>query len=144
MSENELYRNIFFPLPYRVHFLIGLGILGWAANLHGLDLFGVDVVGAMGLRTEANPTNSAIPAYRPPTVNNSKAPSLYRATYRLFLSYSAFCMASWTLFRVMTRGDPSLVDKYGHIPVITAIAIICLLLCPFNILVKSERDKFIK
>ncbi len=144
MSENELYRNVSFPLPYRVLFLIGFGILGWATNLHGLDLCGVDVVGNMGLRTETNPTNSAIPVYRPPTFNKSKAAPLYQATYRLFLSYSGICIASWALFRLMTRGDPSLVDKYGHIPVITAIGIIFLLLCPFNILVKSERNKFIK
>ena len=31
-----------FPLPYRVFVLSGLGILGWATNLHGLHALGID------------------------------------------------------------------------------------------------------
>jgi hypothetical protein len=42
----------------------------------------------------------------------------------------------------MTHGDPSLLDKYAYIPVITAIAIIFLLLCPYDVLVRPEREKF--
>jgi hypothetical protein len=135
-QDDEIIQNSSFPLPYRVLCLIGLGMLGWAINLHVLDSCGVDVISTMALRTE---TSSV---YRFPTFNHSKAVAVYRSTYHLYLSYSGFCLASWTLFRLTTRGDPSLVDKYGCIPVITAMAIIFLLLCPFDILVKSEREKF--
>ena len=139
--DTDLLTNLSFPLPYRVLFLIGLGILAWATNLHGLNSCGVDVIGAMALRVETNPSNPSIPTYRP-AFNHSKIASLYQSAYRLFLSYTAICISSWVFFRLMTRGDPSLTDKYGYVPVITAIAIAFLLLCPYDVLVRSERDKF--
>ena len=139
--DTEFLTNLSFPLPYRVLFLIGLGILAWATNLHGLDSCGVDVIGAMTLRVETNPSNPTIPSYHP-AFNHLKIVSLYQSAYRLFLSYATICISSWALFRLMTRDDPSLTDKYGYVPVVTAIAIIFLLLCPYDILVRSERDKF--
>lgn len=139
--DSELLTNLSFPLPYRPLFLVGLQLLAWATNLHGLNSCGVDVTRAMSLRLETNFTRPSVPTYHP-AFNHLKTVSLYQSTYRLFLSYSSFCMSSWILFRVMTHGQPSLVDKYDYIPVITAIAIICLLLCPYDILVKSERQRF--
>lgn len=141
-QDDEVIQNSSFPLPYRVLCLIGLGMLGWATNLHILDLCGVDVVSVMALRTETSSTIKFIQDHRFSMFERSKAVALYRSIYSLYLSYSGLCIASWTLFRVMTRGDLSFVDKYGYIPVVTAMAIIFLLLCPFDILVKSERDKF--
>lgn len=129
-----------FLLPYRVLFLLGLGILAWATNLHGLNSCGVDVIGAMNLRAEANFTKPSFPTYHA-ALSHSKV-SLYGSTYRLLLSYACFCTSSWVLFRVVTNGDPLLMDKYGYVPVITAIATIFLLLCPYDILVRSEREKF--
>ncbi len=137
--DSEFLTNLSFPLPYRVLFLIGLGILAWATNLHGLNSCGVDVAGAMTFRVETNFSNP--PTYHP-GFNPLKIVSLYQAAYRLFLSYTSICIFSWVLFRVMTHGDPSLTDKYGYVPVITAIAIVFLLLCPYDILVRSEREKF--
>lgn len=136
--DSEFLTNLSFPLPYRVLFLIGLGTLAWATNLHGLNMCGVDVVGAMNLRAEANFTR---PTHHS-AFNHSKLVLLYQPIYRLFFLYTSFCLSSWVLFRVMTHGDPSLLDKYAYIPVITAIAIIFLLLCPYDVLVRPEREKF--
>jgi hypothetical protein len=89
--DSEFLTNISFPLPYRVLFLIGLGILAWATNLHGLNSCGVDVIGAMNLRAEANFSKPSIPTYHP-AFNHLKIVSLYRSTYRLFLSYTSICI----------------------------------------------------
>ena len=139
--DSEIFTNLSFPLPYRPLFLVGLQLFAWATNLHGLNSCGVDVTRAMSLRLETNFTRPSVPTYHP-ALNHLKTISLYKSTYQLFLSYSSLCMSSWVLFRVMTHGQPSLVDKYGYIPVITAIVIIFLLLCPYDILVKSERQRF--
>jgi hypothetical protein len=139
--DSEFLTNLSFPLPYRVLFLIGLGILAWATNLHGLNSCGVDIIGAMNLRAEANSSKPSIPTYHP-AFNYLKIVSLYQSIYRLFLSYTSICASSWVIFKVMTHGDPSLMDKHGYIPVMTAIAIIFIVLCPYDILIRSEREKF--
>lgn len=133
--------NFTFPLPYRVFSLIGLGILAWATNLHGLHLSGIDAVGALGLRTEAQ--KSRIPA-RPNGYTKHVPPSLlYLATYKIFFAYAALCLTSWTIYRICTRGDGLLVDAFGYIPLITGLVILAVLVCPMNILLKHERDKFL-
>ncbi len=50
-ESDDLSFVVAFPLPFRVLFLAGVGILGWAANLHGLRLLGVDAASALDLRT---------------------------------------------------------------------------------------------
>lgn len=139
-DHDEVYYHLAFPLPYRTFLLIGLGILGWATNLHGLDAAGVDVVAAMELRTDTNP--SAMPVHHSASFNHSKATVLYNTVYRLFFLYSTFCFLSWCFFRLLTHGDATLVDYYGYIPLITAIVLFLILICPYNILLRAEREKF--
>jgi len=139
VDSDEIYQHLSFPLPYRVLFLIGLGVLGWATNLHGLDLCGVDAVAAMDLRADAKPV---MPVHHSSAFNHSRAVALYHSAYRLFISYSLFCFLSWSFFRLLTHGGPSLVDSYGYIPVITALAIVIVLVLPHDILLRNERAKF--
>jgi len=138
----EIYYHLAFPLPYRTFLLIGLGILGWATNLHGLDAAGVDAVAAMDLRTDTNPSKPTMPVHHSLSFNHSKAIVLYNSVYRLLFLYSAFCFLSWCFFRLLTHGDAILVDYYGYIPLVTAITILLILICPYNILLKTEREKF--
>lgn len=135
----EIPYHLAFPLPYRTFLLIGLGILGWATNLHGLDAAGVDAVAAMDLRKDTNPM---MPVHYSASFNHSKAFALYSTVYCLLFLYSAFCFLSWSFFRLVTHGDPALVDYYGYIPLITAVTIFLILICPYNILLKTEREKF--
>lgn len=141
-DNDEIYLHSSFPLPYRALVLVGLGILGWATNLHGLDACGIDVVAAMDLRTDANAANPVMPVHHSAAFSHSKTVALYHAAYRIFLTYAAFCFVSWALFRLVTLGDPILVDYYGYIPVMTALAILVILVWPGNIVCRHEREKF--
>lgn len=125
--------TVSFPLPFRVFVLAGLGILGWATNLHGLHLAGVDVASAMELRL-GNPKN----APEEPT----GVPALYATTYEIALSYCAWVLLTWVLFRASTMSDVSLFDNYAFIPAISTIILIMILLNPYNTLFKMERLKF--
>lgn len=136
-------QNVVFPLPYRIFLLLGLGILGWASNLHVLDALDVDTVQALDLRTEDNPP-VRLPVTQREHANGSRAHTLIRTTYKVFLAYSVFCTASWIIYRLKTKGDPLLVDSYGHIPVITSCLLVLAVICPFDLFYKSERDKFIQ
>ncbi|KAJ7497455.1 EXS family-domain-containing protein [Mycena latifolia] len=141
---SEIPVIISFPLPFRVLVLAGLGILGWATNLHGLDLLGVDVVTAMDLRVDANSSNSHLP---PHLAGGPKPPShpsvIYTAVYRLFAAYSIWCFFSWAAFRYLTYGNMRLVDAFGYIPAISALVVLLVLILPVDAFYKRERDKFL-
>jgi len=138
----ETQYHLLFPLPYRVLFLFGLGILGWASILHGLHLLGVDTVGVMDLKLGADPMNTPMPTHRTAAYTQSRIVALYNDAYRIFFTYSSFCFASWVIFRLVTQGDPSRVDTFGYLPVITAIIIVIILFCPYRIVFHHEREKF--
>ena len=127
-----------FPLPFQILALIGLAILGWATNLHGLHLAGIDVSGALDLRTNALPAHH----HGPRPIGSLVA--LYRAVYRLSVVYSLLCFVAWSAYRYNTHGDVGLVDRFGYIPCIAALSAVSLLFCPFNILHKTERRRFLQ
>ena len=141
---------IAFPLPFRVLFLAGLGIFGWAANLHGLRLLGVDPASALDLRTHergpASPLPLSVdsrhahgaleaPAYAP-------APPC-SAVYRLALWYGLWCSAAWALYRSATNSDSFLVDSSKHIPSVCALVVLICMISPYDVMQKLERDAFI-
>ncbi|KAJ7072174.1 EXS family-domain-containing protein [Mycena amicta] len=132
-----------FPLPFRVLVLAGLGIVGWATNLHGLDILGVDAVTAMDLRVEANP-NSHLPPHLSSSPKQPSHPSvIYNAVYRLFGAYTVWCCFCWAVFRFLTWGDMALVDAFGYISAIAALVVLLALVSPIDTLHKRERDKFL-
>ncbi|KAF7361753.1 Protein-er retention protein [Mycena venus] len=143
-SETEIPVILSFPLPFRVLVLTGLGILGWATNLHGLDLLGVDAVAAMDLRVDA-PSPNHLPAHL--SSSTAKHPAnpavIYTAVYRLFTAYSLWVFFSWAVFRFLTYGNMTLVDAFGYIPAISALVVLLVLVCPIDALYKHERDKFL-
>nr|GAT60534.1 protein-er retention protein [Mycena chlorophos] len=132
-----------FPLPFRVLVLVGLGIVGWATNLHGLDLLGVDAVSALDLRVEAN-LNSHLPAHLTSGPKHPSHPSvIYNAVYRIFFAYAGWCFSCWMVFRYLTWGDMALVDAFGYIPAIAALVVLLVLVSPIDVFYKRERDKFL-
>lgn len=131
MDEEERSLGILFPLPFRVLVLIGLGVLGWATNLHGLAVLNVDAVSALELR------NLHRKARPDPYV-------FYNPVYRIFLLYFVWFSLSWLLFRHLSNGNPFLVDVFGYIPGVAALIVALALICPFNILYKRDRDRFIQ
>ncbi|KIK67250.1 hypothetical protein GYMLUDRAFT_155971 [Collybiopsis luxurians FD-317 M1] len=131
----EVDYSLSFPLPFRVFALTSFGILAWATNLHGLDKFGVDAVSALDLRV--------VDHFWPGSPRKADIAVLYRNVYRIFFTYSIWCFLSWMIFRSLSKGDPTLVDVYGYIPALFAVLTVLVLILPFNVLFKAERDKFL-
>ncbi|KAJ4483240.1 EXS family-domain-containing protein [Lentinula aciculospora] len=137
----EFGYSLSFPLPFRVFALTSLGILAWATNLHGLDNLGVDAVSALDLRIGDHYSSSQ--RYWPDSPRKADVTVLYRNVYRIFITYSVWCLVSWTMFRSFSQGDPTLVDVFGYIPAIFALITVLILILPFNVLFRPERDKFL-
>ncbi|TDL25926.1 EXS-domain-containing protein [Rickenella mellea] len=133
------------PLPFRVLFLAGTGILCWATNLHGLYLLGVNPAAALEYKSH-DPRN--LPSRRITGGSNSlpQPAALYRPVYRLFLAYSIWTFVGWIAFRAHTSDNTSVwnVDTYKYIPSIVILVICMVLVSPFNYFGKHERDQFIQ
>ncbi|KAF9233024.1 EXS family-domain-containing protein [Melanogaster broomeanus] len=129
-----------FPLPFRVLFLVGMGILGWATNLHGLQLLGIDGPSALELHTRriylplSSPSSSS---------GRSSARAFYQPVYRFFAGYATCCFTAWLVFRVATHSDTALVDIFRYIPAICMLGTLTVLVCPYDVFHKGERDLFL-
>ncbi|TFY83556.1 hypothetical protein EWM64_g466 [Hericium alpestre] len=134
-----------FPLPFRVLFLAGIGICGWAANLHGLHILGVDAPGALNIRAHDphNPTPLPIDRRSRGFKFIPDPSSLYTPIYRLAAWYAACCLVTWALYRTATHDHPSFVDTFKFIPSICALCFTILLITPYDVLAKRERDAFL-
>jgi hypothetical protein len=135
----ELSWGVVFPLPFRVLFLAGLGILGWGTNLHFLKLMGIDVVTAMDLRVDRHLNGRRPGSFR--TI--ADVTPLYEAVYRIFSVYCLWYTLSWATFRLATHGSPEDVDGYNFIPALSALVVLVVLFCPLNICYRDERRKFL-
>jgi hypothetical protein len=148
-AASDLAFSATFPLPYRGLFLIGAGILGWATNLHFLSVLGVDTGHALEIR-RGNPQHvphSPLPsASRHSRYFNFFAlpGSLYRPIYQMFTYYAIWTFLSWFLFRLWTGAKADIVDKFKIMPTVTAVLILAVLFCPFNILHRTERTVFLR
>jgi hypothetical protein len=145
-ESDDLSFVIAFPLPFRVLFLAGAGILGWAANLHGLRFLGVDAASALDLRTiEYTPlpleAQQAHRAIEQPT--DATSPSPFYSVYRLAFWYGLWCSAAWAMYRSATDGNPALVDFFKYVPAVCALVVLMFLFTPHDVMHKRERDAFI-
>lgn len=139
MQHIEAPFAVVFPLPFRVILLGGIGLLGWATNLHGLQKLGIDAPAALDIRARdtydiSTPRLTTIP---------QDARTLVRAVYRLFYAYAMWSLLGWALFRFLTHDDPTLVDDYKFVPAVFGLMIIVFLICPFNVFERHERDRFL-
>ena len=149
---DDLSFVIAFPLPFRVLFLAGAGILGWAANLHGLRLLGVDAATALDLRAHERGSASPLPlsvdsrhahgAHDAPA-RATTTTSLCSPLYRLALWYGVWCTAAWVLYRSASYGDAFLVDSFKYIPSVCALVVLICMISPFDSMQRPERDAFI-
>ncbi|QRW08269.1 ER retention-like protein [Ceratobasidium sp. AG-Ba] len=144
--RNEQLRRRSFPL----FLLIGLGIFFWATNLHVLHLLGIDTVWVLDLRRDKLPASSPptpLPTARstdiPYDVSSLEAISLYKSVYKLFLAYGMWIGWGWVCFRWITGGVEKSMDAYKLLPAFTAAGIVFGLVCPFNVLMKRERFRFL-
>lgn len=144
-SASDLAFSAAFPLPYRSLFLIGAGILAWATNLHFLSVLGVDTGYALEIR-RGGPQHALPSASRNSNYFNSfvHPGSLFRPVYKLFAYYAMWTGLSWFLFRLWTRTRPDVINEYKTMPTVTAVFLLAVLFCPFNILFKAERTAFLR
>ncbi|KAH7911970.1 EXS family-domain-containing protein [Hygrophoropsis aurantiaca] len=135
-TTDDVPSAVTFPLPFRVLFMVGMGIIGWATNLHGLQLQSIDAVSALELRpspylplSSPSPSSHSLPVYKP--------------VYRLFTWYTLWCLLAWILYRVATHSNIYLVDIFRYIPAVCSLGVLTALICPFDIFQKRARDAFL-
>ena len=150
MDVNDNVKMAFaasFPLPFRVLCLIGMGILGWATNLHGMALFGVDAVSALDIRSH-DEHSSRLLTHSPRQGVGFKVIDVsyqkYTPIYRLLWSYSLWSLLAWIIFRFTTYGRLELVDACRYIAALCGLGVIGALVCPFEVFEKPERDMFLR
>jgi len=129
-----------FPLPFRALFLIGLGLLGWATNLHGLHILGIDAPSVLELHSK----RAFLPTSSPPPRAIPSARASYAPIYRLFVVYSTWSFAGWSFFRLATSSNTMLVDSFKYIPALSFLGVLTTLICPYEICQKRERDMFLQ
>ncbi|KAF7790348.1 hypothetical protein EIP86_001303 [Pleurotus ostreatoroseus] len=150
---DEITFSTNFPLPYRVLALGGVGLLGWATNLHGLHLLGIDAASALELSTRGAhasslSSSSVDPETTPlPTHNGWKLVAhplgVYRPVYRICVQYACVALLSWAVYRHATGGRVDAVDAFKYIPAVTMLFVFMCLVSPFMLFEKRERDKFL-
>jgi hypothetical protein len=141
MSEAEIPLSASFPLPFRVLFLGGLGILGWATNLHGLHAAGLDGTGALDLQVPGQPLPFAT---RPGAPHLGSHPGIiYEPVYRLAGAYWAWTLSMWVIYRLATGGEQEWADVFKYIPSIAMLGVFAMLLAPWDVCRKRERDLFL-
>ncbi|KAI9456539.1 EXS family-domain-containing protein [Lactarius psammicola] len=144
-ETDDLSFVVAFPLPFRVLFLAGAGILGWSANLHGLRLLGIDAASALDLHVHEHGSVTPLPLdSRNRGLKASPDPTaLYSPVYRLAFRYGLWCTFAWTLYRTATHGSAILVDFFKYIPAVCALVVLICALSPYDIVQKRERDAFL-
>lgn len=143
---DETYFSAAFPLPFRVLCLVGLGILGWATNLHGLHIWHIDAPNTLELSLSAH-DGRRLTSPLPTATGWRHAPAgppPHRAVYRVFAVYAGWTLACWVVFRVATAADAALVDGFKFVPALAVLFVLTALVCPFDVLHKHERDRFLQ
>ncbi|EKM54533.1 uncharacterized protein PHACADRAFT_175055 [Phanerochaete carnosa HHB-10118-sp] len=152
--REEITFSARFPLPFRVLFLGGLGVLGWATNLHGLSALGIDAASALELSTHQphrlthHPYSASEPDTPLPTARGGwklvpHPATLYGPVYRLFFCYAIVLCLGWACYQHATRADVGLVDVYKFVPGVLMLFLLMMLVSPFDVAGKRERDKFL-
>lgn len=140
VGQDENLLAVSFPLPFRVLFLVGLGILGWATNLHGLERLGIDGPTILELQ---GVNYLPLRSIHPSRTKRPTARAFYAPIYRLFVSYSSWCFGAWLLYRSATHSDVALVDAFKYIPGVCILNVLTILLCTLDVVQKRQRDSFL-
>ena len=135
-----------FPLPFRVLFLGGIGILCWATNLHALHLLGIDVISVFDLGPQSLHQHLHSPSHirTGSGLQSVLIPNaLYTPIYHFFAAYTAWALLGWLFFRYCTHDNIQLVDSYKYIPIVVCLVIMIVLVAPYNNFYRHERDRFL-
>ena len=145
MSSSSVDSGIFadasFPLPFRVLVLVGLGVFGWATNLHVLQAYNVDVLWAMESYPHRSPHN--IPERRRSSYYRRETPP-YMTIYAMCLVYVIWVFLAWSVYVSALHGIPATADKFKYIASVAILVVLGVLICPFEFMFKRERDQFLR
>jgi len=119
--------GLFLPLPFRVAFIIVLGVWAWGVNLHYLTLLNIDV--------------PALIAYQ--RRSNSHTHPHYQSCYRLATFLSIPLGVILVLFWLVTRANPVAVRSWEVLPNIYLLILVVCFFLPFHILSGSGRSRFL-
>jgi hypothetical protein len=132
--DQDTFSPAVFPLPFRVLFLICLGILGWATNLHGLHTLGLDATNVLEIKAHdfarTTPRNAGFRFLS----------TSYSPVYRLFAACFIWCLTFWSIYRVVTYRNLLYVDVFKYLPAVAALGVLIGLVCPFDMLQPSYRE----
>ncbi|KAK8168139.1 EXS family-domain-containing protein [Phyllosticta citrichinensis] len=119
--------SLVLPLPYRVAFLLVLGVWAWGANLHYLRLVRIDVPSLI----------------RYPSRSSATHPSHHLSTYRLATLLTIPLVVSILFFWLFTRGNPSLVVDWEILPNLYLIVLVLCIVLPWHAISRSGRSRFV-
>lgn len=119
--------SLVLPLPYRVAFLLVLGVWAWGANLHYLRLVRIDVPSLI----------------RYPSRSSAIHPSHHLSTYRLATLLTIPLVVSILLFWLFTRANPSLVVDWEILPNLYLIVLVLCMVLPWHAISRSGRSRFV-
>jgi len=127
--DPDISFSVYFPLPYRVLGILLLGIWAWATNIHVLELSNIDTSSLFNGRVKLLHTSD---------------PSMFMPVYRIAAMFSILAISSLLSFWTFTLGDVIAVREWEILPLSCLAFLFCLLLCPFNVLYRTERFKFLQ
>ncbi|GAO47099.1 hypothetical protein G7K_1311-t1 [Saitoella complicata NRRL Y-17804] len=127
LDVNEGTFDSRFPLPFRVAFIISLGIWAYASSLHLLHLSGVDPV----------------PILHPRRRRGLSPQGLYRPIYDIAIAVTAFTALCLAVFWGFTGGDEVAIIEWEVLPLSCFAFLAAVLFSPFNVLHQHWRYQFL-
>jgi EXS family len=116
-----------------------IGIWAWATSLHFLSYTGIDPSLVLHPWTPSDDHPLTSHPHRP--LNRR---DIYKPPYALAIILTTVTCISLTLFWGFTSGDASAVVSYEFLPLSCFASILLLTFCPFNILYRDERLRFLR
>ncbi|KAL8650463.1 MAG: hypothetical protein Q9210_003804 [Variospora velana] len=125
--ESELDSfSLILPLPFRIAFILVLGVWAWGVNLHYLYLLKIDV---LSLIKYSSRTSSPLPHHQ--------------RTYALATTITGPLLISLFFFWTLTRGNPSAVLSWDIIPQSYLFLLCLFFLLPYKRLSPHGRFRFL-
>jgi hypothetical protein len=113
-----------FPLPYRVLIVSVIGLWAWGSNLQILSWLSIDVPHLLNSQDKSNTTHKAV--------------------YSLAFIFTSLVGLNLIIFWQVTGGIETEIAEWTSIPLVCYVLVFAIVLCPFNIFRKKERDKFLR
>ncbi|KAL8671393.1 MAG: hypothetical protein Q9168_004106 [Polycauliona sp. 1 TL-2023] len=119
--------SLILPLPYRIGFILVLGVWAWGVNLHYLHLLKIDV--ASLIKYPSRSSLSSLPHHQ--------------RTYALATTITIPFIFSILFFWILTRGQTSAVLAWDIIPQSYLFLLFLLFLIPYKRLSPHGRSRFL-